>query len=347
MLGGRPLFAMPPSRGEARVVVAGSDHSVATITKSLTESLSFIGVTAQFERAASVNPRSVAELHPPRESLLAYLWIDAAAEHEVTLYISDAATERVFVRRIGLEHGLDTVAVESLALVAQSSLEALLAGKIIGMPRDDYEHSLDAAAPPPKPAPAPVKVEPPAPPMPEGKRNDLRPSRWQLSAGYQLQAWDSTTMRHEADIGIDYERWALRFSVGLFASLPIQFHSGESGAELFSNGARVSVSRPVALPRQFRLVPGLGFAIEFSRIHPELSSTDAQPASPYFAVDPILRAAVGIERSLGRWSLRGIVGLDFAIRPVRYVVTYQSDTETVRTPWRVRPVGAIVLAVGL
>ena len=347
MLGGGPLFAMPPSRGEAKVVVAGSDRSVASITKSLTESLSFIGVTAQFERAESVNPRSVAELHPPRESLLAYLWIDAAAEHEVTLYITDAATERVFVRRIGSEQGLDTVAVESLALVAQSSLEALLAGKIIGMPRDDYEHSLDVAAPPPKPAPAPVKVEPPAPPMPEGKRNDLRPSRWQLSAGYQLQAWDSTTMRHEADIGIDYERWALRFSVGLFASLPVQFHSGESGAELFSNGVRVSVSRPVALPRQFRLVPGLGFAIEFSRISPELSSADAQPASPYFAVDPILRAAVGIERSLGRWSLRGIVGLDFAIRPVRYVVTYQSDTETGRTPWRVRPVGAIVLAAGL
>jgi hypothetical protein len=169
MLGGRPLFAMPPSRGEAKVVVAGSDRSVASITKSLTESLSFIGVTAQFERAASVNPRSVAELHPPRESLLAYLWIDAAADHEVTLYITDAATERVFVRRIGLEHGLDTVAVESLALVAQSSLEALLAGKIIGVTRDDYEHSLDVAAPPPKPAPVPVKVEPPAPPMPEGQ----------------------------------------------------------------------------------------------------------------------------------------------------------------------------------
>jgi len=104
MLGGGPLFAMSPARGEAKVVVAGSDHSVASITKSLTESLSFIGVTAQFERAASVNPRSVAELHLPRESLLAYLWIDAAADHDVTLYITDAAAERVFVRRIGLEH---------------------------------------------------------------------------------------------------------------------------------------------------------------------------------------------------------------------------------------------------
>jgi hypothetical protein len=346
MLGGGPLFAMPPSRGEAKVVVAGSDHSVATITKSLAESLSFIGVTAQFERAASVNPRSVAELHLPRESLLAYLWIDAAADHDVTLYITDAAAERVFVRRIGLEHGLDTVAVESLALVAQGSLEALLAGRLIGVTRDDYEHSLDVAPPPPKPAPVPVKPEP-APSVHEVASHDLGPSRWQLSAGYQLHAWDSTTMRHEADIGIDYERWALRFSVGLFASLPIQFHSGESGAELFSNGARVSVSRPVALPRQFRLVPGLGFAIEFSRIHPELSSADAQPASPYFAVDPILRAFLGIERSLGRWSLRGIVGLDLATRPVRYVVTYQTDTETVRTPWPARPFGAIVLAAGL
>jgi hypothetical protein len=193
-----------------------------------------------------------------------------------------------------------------------------------------------------------VKVEPPAPPLPEGTRRDLRPSRWQLSAGYQLQAWDSTTMRHEADIGSDYERWALRFSVGLFTTWPVQFHNEElaSGAKLFSSGIRLQVSRPLELPRQFRLVPGLGFAIELTRIDPKVDRPNLSTSS-YFAVDPILRAFLGIERSLGRWSLRGIVGVDLATRPVRYVVTYQSDTETVRTPWRVRPVGAIVLAAGL
>jgi len=66
-----------------------------------------------------------------------------------------------------------------------------------------------------------------------------------------------------------------------------------------------------------------------------------------FAVDPSVRAVLGIERSLGRWSLRGLVGLDFAPRPVRYVVTDQSQTEVVRTPWRERPFGAIVLGAGL
>ena len=141
MLSGRPLFAMPPSRAEVKVVVAGSDRSFVAITKSLSESLSFIGVTAQFERAASVDPRSVSELRPPQPSLFANLWIDTAADHEVTLYITDAATERVFVRRMGLDHGLDKVAVEGLAFVAQSSLEALLQGKTIGVTRDDYEHS--------------------------------------------------------------------------------------------------------------------------------------------------------------------------------------------------------------
>ena len=125
MLSGRPLFAMPPSRAEVKVVVAGSDRSFVAITKSLSESLSFIGVTAQFERAASVDPRSVSEPHPLQLSLFANLWIDTAADHEVTLYITDAATERVFVRRMGLDHGLDKVAVEGLAFVAQSSLEAL------------------------------------------------------------------------------------------------------------------------------------------------------------------------------------------------------------------------------
>jgi hypothetical protein len=274
------------------------------------------------------------------------LWIDAAAAHEIILYITDAGGERVFVRRIGLDHGLDTVAVESLALVAQSSLEALLAGKLIGMTRDDYEHSLDVAAP--LPAPKRVTVRTPAPTLrlDQGESRDTRPSRWHLSAGYQMQAWDRVTMRHEAALGIEYQRWTLRFDLSLFSTWPIQFHSGQSGAELFSNGIRLQVSRPVALARQWHLVPGLGFAVELTRIRPELGSAD-QPASPYFAVDPILRAVLAIERSLGRWSLRGIVGLDLATRPVQYVVTDQSGSEPVRTPWQLRPFGAIVLAAGL
>ncbi|MGB8296042.1 MAG: hypothetical protein WCG85_11495 [Polyangia bacterium] len=343
MLSGQPLFAMPPSRAEVNVVVAGSDRSFAAITKSLTESLSFIGVTAQFERAASVDPRSVAKPLSPQPSLLANLWIDAAADRDVILYITDATSERVFVRRLGLEHALDKVAVEGLAFVAQSSLEALLAGKLIGMTRDDYEHSLEEAAPRPAPKPAPT---PPPHPSGAGPR-DRRFSYWQVGAGYELQAWDGSTMRHAATLGIDYEKREFRFALDLFGTLPLQFHSGDSGATLISSGARLSVARPLALPHQLRLVPGLGFALELTHIRPELSSPVASPASAFFAFDPTIRAVVGIERSWGRWSLRGILGLDFMARPVHYVVTRDANTEVVRTPWQERPFAAIVLAARL
>jgi hypothetical protein len=340
MLGGRPLFATPPARGEVKVVVAGSDRSFAAIAKSLTESLSFIAVTAQFERAASVDPRSVSEIHPPQLSLFARLWIDATADRDVTLYITDAATERVFVRHINLDHGLDTVVVETLALVAQSSLEALLAGKLIGVTRNDYEQSLQVAAPRPVPQQVPKQTAAPTP-------HDVQPSRWQLWAGYELQGWDGTTVRHQAALGIEYERWRLRLGVDLFGTWPIQFHSGELGAELFSNGVRLGVSRPLELSHQLRLVPGIGLAIELSRIRPELSSPDAQTVSPYFAIDPTMRAVLGIERSLSRWSLRGILGVDVETRPVQYVITRQAATEVVRTPWRERPFAAIVLGARL
>ena len=111
---------MPPAQGEVKVVVAGSDRAFAALTKSLTESLSFIAVTPQFERVATVDPHSVSQSHLPVKEIFARLWIDAAADYDVTLYITDAATERVFVRRMGLDHGLDKVAVEGLAFVAQS-----------------------------------------------------------------------------------------------------------------------------------------------------------------------------------------------------------------------------------
>ena len=331
---------MPPSGGEVKVVIAGSDSSFGAIAKSLTESLGFIAVTPQFERAAAVDPHRVSEKHPPVDSLFAYLWIDAVPAHEVTLYITDAPAEHVFVRRMNLDHGLDTVAIEALAFVAQSSLEALLAGKIIGMTRDDYERSLDVAVP----RPAPKQAAAATPHPNETGLHDVRPSHWQLWAGYELQGWDHVTLRHEAVLGIGYERWKLRFGVELFSTWPIQFHSAESGAEVFSNGARLGVSRPLVLPHQLRLVPGLGFAMELSRVSPELSGPDAQPASTYYALDPTIRGVLGIERSLGRWSLRGILGMDFQPRPVRYVVIRQAATEVVRTPWRERPFAAIVLA---
>jgi len=337
-LGGRLLFAMPPERGEVKVVIAASDSSFDAIAKSLTESLGFIAVTPQFERAVAVDPRRVSENHPPVESLFAYLWIDAVPAHEIILYITDAATERVFVRRMSVDHGLDAVGTEALAFVVQSSLEALLAGKIIGMTRDDYQHSLEVAAPQPVPKQAAAATA-----QPNGVR-DVRPSHWQLWAGYELQGWDRITLRHEGMLGIGYERWKLRFGIELFSTWPIQFHSAGSGAAVFSNGARLGVSRPLALPRQLRLVPGLGFAMEVTRVRPELSGPDAQPASPYFALDPTIRAVLGIERSLGRWSLGGILGMDFQPRPVRYVVIREAATEVVQTPWRERPFAAIVLA---
>jgi hypothetical protein len=345
MLVGRLLFAMPPSRGDVRVVVAGDDRSFGVIAKSLTESLSFIGVTPQFDRVASVDPRRVAENHPLGQTLLARLWIDAATDREVTLYITDADTLRVFVRRITLDLGLDTVAVEGLAFVAQSSLEALLAGKLIGMTRDDFEHYLDVAAARTI-TPAPV-VEKSAAPPPEPKVAYVAAvpsSNWHLVGGYELQGWDRTTLRHELDLGIDYERRSLRFGMNLFGTLPIQFHSGDSGASLFSGGTRLTVSRPFAPTRELRLVPGLGFAVELTRIRSELSAPYAQPASSYFALDPTVRAALGIERSWGRWSLRALCGADFAIRSVQYVITREAATETVATPWRVRPFVSFAVA---
>jgi len=338
------LLAMPPSRGDVKVLVAGTDQAYAAIVKSLTESLSFIAVASQFERVAAVDPRSVAEDQPLVQPLLARLWIDAATDREVTLYITDTATSRVFVRRITLDRGLDNVAVEGLAFVAQSSLEALLAGKLIGMTRDDFEHSLDAAAPPV--VRAPVVEKPVAPPsdLTSASLTVVPSSSWHLGAGYELQVWDGKTIRHEVDLGLDHERGTLRFEVDLFGTWPLQFHGGDSGASLFSSGARLGVSRPFSPTRRLRLVPGLGFSVELTRIHPELSGPGAQPESTYYAFDPTARAALGIEHTLGRWWLRGIFGADFLVRTVHYVITRPTATETVATPWRMRPFVGIVLA---
>jgi hypothetical protein len=256
------------------------------------------------------------------------------------LYITDAATERVFVRTMTLDQGLDTVAVEGLSFVAQGSLEALLAGNPIGMTRDAFQHSLDGATPG-------TGVRESAPVAPAAAMPPDRQSHWHVSAGYEPQWWNRSIVRHAVNLGLAYERGSLRYGVDLFGTWPIQIDSGDAGASLFSGGVRLDLSRPLAVSKHVSLVPGLGFAVEVTRIRPELGGPNAQAATTSFALDPTARAHVGIERSFGRWSLRGIVGADFALRPVHYVVIGPNGTEIVATPWRERPFAAVVVSAPL
>jgi hypothetical protein len=104
------------------------------------------------------------------------------------------------------------------------------------------------------------------------------------------------------------------------------------------------MSRPFPISSRLRLLPGFGFGIEFTHIRPELGNPNDQPASPYFAIDPVVRPELGLEHAWSHASLRLTVGLDIAMHGVQYVVTRQAQTELVRTPWRERPFVAITVS---
>lgn len=157
-----PAAAVPtcpvqsPSR--AHVVVAGNDQAVEAVGDGLAQALGRIGVTARLTRVAHIDPRDVAQPVPCEPGVVARLFVDLEPPSSMALYLADGGAKRVFVRRFVLDHGLDLVALESLELVAQSSVETLLAGKELGIEREEYGRSL-----PPRPPAEPRAVIAPAP----------------------------------------------------------------------------------------------------------------------------------------------------------------------------------------
>jgi hypothetical protein len=321
-----------PSR--ANVVVAGNDQAVEAAGDGLVRALGRSGVTARLTRAEHIDPGDVARPVPCEPGVVARLFVDLESPTSMTLYLADAGAKRVFVRRFALDHGLDLVALESLELVAQSSVETLLAGQELGVEREEYGRSL----PPPRPTAEPRAVVAPAPKQTTALR---------ATGFYEISMLGPDVIQQGPGLGIEYEWSAGRMGASIHVRLPVHFEDTAFAGQLLPEGVRIFFARPLVLSPRTTASAGIAGGLDVTEVRADARQADAVAVPSFWVVDPLVRGFGTIEHRVGVFRFSAMLGAEFDLVAAHYVVAQESDRPSVFVPWRLRPVGAIIVGAEL
>lgn len=327
-----PAEAPPASAQRASVAIAGSPTHKARLLVALSDAMRRLGIDLQprsLPADLARNQGPSPELPPPNAvdlPMTARLLIDLREGESVTLYVVDDQRERVFVRRFETPTGLDEVALEQLVLAAASSIEAVLAGRLIGVARRDYE----AASRPREHKPA------------AGPSADTKPrSLGSLSAAYTSAWLGPATVAHGPALGLQLERLPWGVGLRMQGYLPVLVGADNGGGlqvRLTTLGFRYRGWLVLPISRRVSLLPGIGAGADFTQVSPRSDRAEVLTAAkPYWAADGMLQAYVAVAYRSPRWSLSAVVGGDSSLRPVRYAVELAPGMRELFSPFRLRP----------
>lgn len=320
-----------PSR--ASVVLAGTDQAVQAAGDGLAQALGRIGVTAGVTRAEHIDPRDVARPVPCEPGVVARIFVDLESPASMTLYLADGGAKRVFVRRFALDHGLDLVALESLELVAQSSVETLLAGQELGVEREEYGRSLA-----PRPTAEPRAAMAPAPKQSTALR---------ATGFYEISLLGPDVIQQGPGLGIEYEWNAGRIGASIHMRLPVHFDDAAFAGQLLPEGVRIFFARPLLLSRRTTASVGFAAGLDVTQVRADARQPDAAAVPSFWVADPLVRAFGTIEHRVGVFRFSAMLGAEFALVAAHYVVEQDSDRQSVFVPWRLRPLGAVIIGADL
>jgi hypothetical protein len=252
---------------------------------------------------------------------VARLWIDAGNGSPATLYLTDGARRRVHVRRVPLESGLfDRVSLESIALIIGDSVNALIAGREIGVSRDAFVQSKVVAQPSPSAsAAARTRATP--------RLSEVSPSyvrHGSVAAGYEIVRTAPLPYQHRVVVEYDSSWRRARAGMNAFVAAPQELRGVLVGARMLATGANVTAGAHWPTGAAFDLSVGAGLGIEAVRVEPNVNTAALRATPPFWSSAPSMRGFGLLERtitSLGdRWVLGLLVGVDVHPSPARYLI---------------------------
>ena len=265
----------------------------------------------------------------------------------ITVYVIDSAWERVLLRQVETgDAGLDEVAREQIAHIVLGTVEALLAGERIGVPRTEIARQADPiAAPRPQAAPiAPPRDVAPVPPVAPSERDD----GLGLALGYtaRLQGTDSP-VAHEASLGlvVPFARGVAPFvGVRLAYRFASRVASQDVGVDVSAMGGRIIGGVRVPLDASALFYAGAAAGAERARAVSSDAAPDIAPAGPVARWFPRIAVELGLERALSS-GIALAVSLEAQLDVVdeRYVVREREGVTVIADPWRIRPAGTLSL----
>ncbi len=327
-----------PAEPLVSVEIAGSEAATTLLKAALADAFGRLGVAAPMQGVALAKPPDVRRLEPRDPRLTARLWVDLTQLGRVMLVVVDDRHERVHVREFATGPDVDEVVLEQLALAAASSVEAVLAGQSIGMPREEYEASLQ------RPRLARQTIAPAAPAIaPRWAR-----SFGSLSGAYGLGILGPGQVVHGPSVGLKLERPPFGVALNVVARLPTRVGADDLTVRLASFGFRARAFGSWPLTARFALPGGLGLGADFVQVSPRSAEPRVSLASPpFWAADGLIQGFFGVVYRTTGWTLTGLLGADVAPRSVRYVLETPAGHHDVFEPWRVRPFLELELAARL
>jgi hypothetical protein len=321
-----------PAKPTVEVVLAGADEpSGSALLATLERSLGRLGAQVAFRRVATMSAREVATA-PRSTSAAVTIWIDLGTVTAASVYVTEGTN--VFARRFDLGRPLDSVALDLLDVVVSSSVETVLAGRPLGVPREEFTRSLE----PPPSARSEPKVEVAQPPP------SVRPSiDFTAAAFYEGSLAGSTTPIDGPGLRIDARRGRLWVGLGVTGDLPSAVAGVGATIHLTSLALRLSVGHIFPVRYGLALAVALGAGVDLTRVRSESAQLDVTPAAEFLTKDVVVRPSAEIQRRSGKLSIGMMAALDIDPVGSTYVVQATPGTQPVWTPWRVRPVIALLI----
>jgi hypothetical protein len=321
------------ARPAVDVVLAGADElSGSALRTTLSRSLERLGADVAFREVATMSAREVATSQKPTVAVT--VWIDLGTLKAATVYVT--AGTNVFARRFDLGRPLDSVALDLLDVVVSSSVETILAGRPLGITREEFTRSLE-----PTPAGRPevhVATQPPSP--------KTGPSiAFTAAASYEGSLVGPTMPADGPGLRIDARRGRIWIGVGWSGYLPFEVAGGGATIHLMSQALRLSAGRIFLVRSRTALIVALGAGLDVTRVRSVSTQLDVAPAAEFFSTDVVVRPSMEIERRIGKLMIGATAGLDIDPIGSAYVIQTVPETRPLWTPWRVRPF--LALSVGI
>lgn len=330
-----------------RVVLelATPESEQSAVRAALSEALDGAAVQLQVSARSAIDVKDVITRQLEPEPPLARIWIDFTAHDQLAVYVTDGAWERILIRLVPRAHN-PAVDHEQVAQIVAAAVQALRDGARIGIERSVAQARLLPAPPSVRREPMHTAVTPPPARFPRA---------W-LGVGYELthQARE-VPLVHAAglELGAMFAEWA-GAELGLelaFSARPARFASQEVAARFDTLAARWLGVISSRREQTVRLRVALGGGVDAVQLAPQRAPAGFDPSPKRVLVYGALRAALGAELDIMRFSTDGreklalapVLLTDVQLGDTRYVVLARGGEQVAFDPFRVQPAFALLL----
>lgn len=345
------------------VAIAGEEDAVRRAEEAVRELLAPQDILLDLSRVEGVDPREVLSPQPDAEPALARVWIDLMDDEDCTVFLVESSWERVMVRRVRLENGIDAVALEEVGQIIVAAVETLLAGRPLdempsSTPEEQEAAPVEEEEPEQEPDVEQTTSEPEEEESPdeeegttaaEGEEEEESPRSFEFGIGYGVNVWSGDTAPlHGVEMWVELAFRQVRLIPAIRAQFAFRFSGTIEGEEVIADYNQTEIRAMASLQAYssgtLNLRVGLGGGVDLLDVEPAWRDEDEPVAGLALGeggmtVIPVIR--VGLELGIRfSSSMHLVIGAaaDLCLTDVQFTIERGGESQVVFDPYYFRPV---------